>query len=268
MRRFTILLSLCLVFVSASTRATVINVRPAAGVTAGELSGLQSFLNTHDGGIDVLTDQNGAAIWAADSGPSTFAIKLELSGYAGSNKLGLYNYGTPGTKYELFQGPDTVGYFSVATLNAGGIPGKLVIDRFDDAAHPIGSFTYIGVNAGGFGFYLDFPDLGGTTFYSEDDLNEAHFAHNLVYAGTGANAGRWWLAFEDLDRIAGSDEDFTDMVVLAQSISPVAVPEPGSLALFGFGLAGGAAVLRHRTARRRDQQLGRSAQADSRSGRR
>ena len=244
MKRFTILLALCLVFVAGSANAAFFNSRPAAGVTAGELTNLQNFLNVNDGGIDVIADQNGAAIWTTTiSGNSTFTMKLEAAAFATSNKLGIYNYGAPGTKFEVFQGTDAVGHFAVATFNAGGVAGKLVVSRFDAAATLLGQTTYLGVNSSNFGFYLDSPD---GMFYSEDDLNEQGLAHNLVYAGTGINAGNWWLAFEDLNRVTGSDEDFTDMVVFAESINPV--PEPGTLALFGFGLASGAAMYRRKRA--------------------
>jgi len=207
------------------------------------------ILSGAPGLYNVYNDQAPWAIWTTTTaGVSTFTLRLELAAFAGTNKFGIYNYGSPGASFEVFNGAAGVGYYSNALFNAGGIAGKLVVNHFDNVGGFLYSDTHFGVNSSAFGFYLDSrAGAGGGLFYSEDALNESGKAHNLAYAGKGVDTGEWWLAWEDLNRDTGSDEDFTDMVVSAQSINP-AVPEPGTLALFGFGLAGGAFVFRRKRA--------------------
>lgn len=88
-----------------------------------------------------------------------------------------------------------------------------------------------------FGFYLNVVNTGHT-YYSHTSLNSDGFDHLAVYETFGqggvTNGYDLVLAWEDLHN--GGDKDFTDMVVGVNDVA--AVPEPGTLALLGLGLAG------------------------------
>lgn len=87
-----------------------------------------------------------------------------------------------------------------------------------------------------FGFYLNVVNTGHT-YYSHASLNSDGFDHLAVYETFGqggvTNGYDLVLAWEDLHN--GGDKDFTDMVI---GVNDVSVPEPGTLALLGLGLAG------------------------------
>jgi len=196
---------------SASSAFAAFSLRaPQVTVNGGSLQG---YLNTNDGGIIVGTDQLDAQVWTSSiSGNASFTLMLELAGNAAANNIGIYNSnaGPTPTLFQVFPGAAAPGWFATAHF-AGG---NLTVTLFDNNSIIMGQTFYSGVNANGFGFYLDGP---GGTFYTQDARNPGGLPQMVTYAGTGQNYGDWWMAFEDL---TGSDNDFDDAVLLLQSVVP------------------------------------------------
>jgi hypothetical protein len=178
---------------------------------------LQAYLNSVGESINVGTDQLDLQAWTSDvSGNALFTLMLELAGNANSNAYGIYNANEASpTLFQVFPGNASPGWFAVVSFQAGG---NVVVNLFSNTAGLVSTTNYSGVNSADFGFYLQGP---GGTFYSEDGRNPGGLAQALTFAGTGQNFGDWWLAWEDLERAGGSDNDFNDGVLLLESINPV-----------------------------------------------
>lgn len=205
---------------SASTASAAFNLRsPQVGIGGGSLQG---YLNGVGESINVTTDQLDAQVWTSSiSGNSTFTLMIELAGNAASNNIGIYNTngGPVPPLFQVFPGAAGAGWFATAHFGSG----NMVVTLFDNNSLIVGQTFYAGVNANGFGFYLQGP---GGLFYSEDARNIGGAAKMLTFAGTGQNYGDWWACFEDL---VASDNDFDDAVLLLQSV----VPTPAAARTWG-----------------------------------
>ena len=194
--------------------------------------------------VNVLTDEvpdHLDSTWQiGGSGGAVSTLIIELAGFAPDNKFGIYDSEAPGTQVEVFDGVAAAGSQSVISILADGS----VFVNFAD--------TGIDFGANSFGFYLDTqvnqPGVG--LWHSDTALNSDGVDHMAAYQGVGDTiqippfaAGQWGeneyiLAFEDLHRNnPGFDGDYTDFVVLVESINPV--PEAGTtVAFFGLALLG------------------------------
>lgn len=217
MKRFvTMITGLLAVAVLAGSASAALRI-PQVPVLGG---GLQGYINTADGGINVLTDQNSAQRWAATvSNNSTFTVQVELSGNAASNSIGIYNASLAAPPlYQVFPGAATSGWFAVASFRT--LPTRVVVNLFDANAALQGTSTYLGADRNDFGYYINGP---GGLFYTQDSRNPGSAAQALTFAGTGLNSGSWFLCFEDTGLNAGSDQDYDDAVLFCESVNPTPV---------------------------------------------
>ena len=189
--------------------------------------------------INVATDcLANDALWSIQgAGAAIQTIVIELAAFAGQNTFGIWDADNPTNFVEIFDGASAAGSQGILSIMLDGS----VRVNFDD--------TGVDFAANKFGWYLDSSaNTGGGFWYSKSDLNSDSTDHMAAYQGNGNDkiqiAGfapgtfgqdEYILAFEDLDCIS-CDGDYTDFVVIVESVEPV--PEPGTLALFGFGLAG------------------------------
>lgn len=209
----TILCGVAAVALLAGSASAALRV-PQIAVAGGSLQG---YLNGVGESINVNTDQNAVQTWVTTvSNNSNFTLMIELAGNAGSNNIGVYNAADAvPALHQVFPGAASAGWFATTSWRTG--PVRVIVNLFDQDAVFQGQTVHMGADGTNFGYYLQGP---GGLFYTQDARNVGGAAQMLAYAGTGNNAGQWWLACEDL---SASDNDFDDAVLFLESVNPTPV---------------------------------------------
>lgn len=224
---------------SAALALSLLSAAAVAVPTLGDITGNPALNPVTDTGAEsvILTDTDGT------SDTATSQLLIQDAGFKMNTSFGIYSFFRDGDgvlmvdeMLEVFKKDDT------AFDTGMGTTTTITFDLVAGTATAAGNTANIGSE---FGFYINNDvDNGGFTWYTHRELNADGLRHAAIYY-----PGKYGLqdqqpligsdvvvAFEDLCGTCNPDWDFNDMVVGINDVRPV--PEPGTLALLGLGLAG------------------------------
>jgi hypothetical protein len=227
---------------TASTKADLFTFGDGGANVKSVLDDITQITSTNPTGVssvdvvmDGLSDEKDSYWSITGSGASAHTIVAELSvGWAPTTTFGIYDMASPSVKYQIFPGSATGGAQATIGIMATG----------EVALYGTGTGTFFSGNA--FGYYIQSND---GVFYSDTTLNEDKTDHMVAFQGTGTDsiaidpwsAGDWTdnefiLCFEDTS--GGGNRNYSDFMVMVESVQPVPVPGAILLGMLGMSAAG------------------------------